>query len=844
MLFISYSREDKAFADKLYQHLISREFSCRKVFKDDGLRNGISLGSDWERDLLENIKGVTVLIVLVSPAWFDSKWCFAELTLCKTRPHNVRIIPFVIDDLTDSQWSSCGLSRQQRSNVIVGDYETDDDAIAAFVNDLEARGIRPITTPGRLIESYPDANSYLHKSYDQWTNDPNMRLPLIQDENQQRSIEEIRSKLSGDAESRLFHLHIHGNSGIGKTRVVFEALQDERFRSKVLYYENPDRYDEDPYIRHLVKRETYDEAILVVDDCLRCSPNDLAKRLAPAQGRVQIVTMSFDTPSQAGSNSLELQPLGRTGIQQILESYLEENDRNAEQLASMCQGSARNAHLLGQAAQSDRSILDVSDGRDLAERIIPCGAPRDSETAKCRLTVARFLALFERFGAAAPYEQELEEIVKIIRKFHPRIGLGDVADTVKALHQARILQGRSTYYFAVRLMAHELWCSWWSIYGEHWKRLEILDISNELFGTWCMQLKSVNESAASIYAANCIAGWLQRNSILRASYLSRGMLDPERQRHIRHQELLKSIFDLAPQKALTLLKDAYISNVAFNHHSTQSADQLRKFELEILQQAKESAPDMKAIELLWELERSEDIIIDGSTRISTLAHLLADKPTRKRSPEFYQAIHLFLKAKVENGSTDDKIAALFVIFQSIGHTQGKPDSGQDYLTKLWEIGINGLQTLARCQEAEVLFEQVAKCIIRILDNTDIAVNWPCNLQWIAKEPIEIRQVLLREIESIWTQYDRTQNQRAFVAIQQLYLELVGKGDAAQKELVFLTKPNVYDAEIESSLELLYPRKKMLSEICQQIIESPSTYAELLAQAVKSDQNCVSGHANH
>jgi WD40 repeat protein len=77
-IFISHSNLDRHAAEDLQRLL--RDVGFQEIFLDFDDRQGIPLGSDWERKLYYEIERCHALLVILTKNWLDSKWCFAEFT--------------------------------------------------------------------------------------------------------------------------------------------------------------------------------------------------------------------------------------------------------------------------------------------------------------------------------------------------------------------------------------------------------------------------------------------------------------------------------------------------------------------------------------------------------------------------------------------------------------------------------------------------------------------------------------------------------------------------------------------------------------------------------------------
>jgi hypothetical protein len=77
-VFLSHSTRDTAAAAELKAWLEGQGFA--PAFLDFDKHSGIPAGADWERTLYEQIQRCQVLVILQTPNWSASRWCFAEFT--------------------------------------------------------------------------------------------------------------------------------------------------------------------------------------------------------------------------------------------------------------------------------------------------------------------------------------------------------------------------------------------------------------------------------------------------------------------------------------------------------------------------------------------------------------------------------------------------------------------------------------------------------------------------------------------------------------------------------------------------------------------------------------------
>ena len=75
-VFISHSSRDDYAAQQMLEWLHEKGYEHAFLDFDEAL--GIPAGARWEATLYEQVQRCQAMLLLLSPDWFDSKWCFAE----------------------------------------------------------------------------------------------------------------------------------------------------------------------------------------------------------------------------------------------------------------------------------------------------------------------------------------------------------------------------------------------------------------------------------------------------------------------------------------------------------------------------------------------------------------------------------------------------------------------------------------------------------------------------------------------------------------------------------------------------------------------------------------------
>ena len=127
-IFISHSSLDQKAADDIKAVLAGLGFD--RVFLDFDKVTGIGAGENWEKRLYEELARCHAVVLILTPSWLASKWCFAELQ--QARALGKVILPIVFNPLGDSyvlpdiqavdliDWKQEGLTRlEARLNAIV-----------------------------------------------------------------------------------------------------------------------------------------------------------------------------------------------------------------------------------------------------------------------------------------------------------------------------------------------------------------------------------------------------------------------------------------------------------------------------------------------------------------------------------------------------------------------------------------------------------------------------------------------------------------------------------------------------------------------------------------------------
>jgi tetratricopeptide (TPR) repeat protein len=94
-IFISHSSRDNELAAQMKAWLDQQGYE--QVFLDFDKHSGLQAGEHWERELYEKIARCHAVILILTPNWLDSKWCFVEFA--QARALGKIIFPVVLSPL-------------------------------------------------------------------------------------------------------------------------------------------------------------------------------------------------------------------------------------------------------------------------------------------------------------------------------------------------------------------------------------------------------------------------------------------------------------------------------------------------------------------------------------------------------------------------------------------------------------------------------------------------------------------------------------------------------------------------------------------------------------------------
>jgi len=267
------------------------------------------------------------------------------------------------------------------------------------------------------------------------------------------------------------HIRVLGDAGAGKTHLVFSSLDSSTSKAHVLYCPEAEELDRSSAFSQLLKLVEKASVILVADECDYETATVLQSRLKRTATHFLLITLYNQVKNDDAIDSIqivEVPPLSIEAMERIFESYGIPKDRQ-NWLADLCHGSPRIAHSVGQFINSNPESDYATHFPKLDsiwENMVCSPEGRDSAAGLDRLTVARTIAVFRRIAwQGLNGDNGKAQLKALLNLIEPGMSSAVVANSVRALQQRRILQGRNILYISPKLLHIKLWSDWWGDFG-------------------------------------------------------------------------------------------------------------------------------------------------------------------------------------------------------------------------------------------------------------------------------------------------------------------------------------------------------------------------------------------
>jgi len=344
-----------------------------------------------------------------------------------------------------------------------------------------------------LISAYPSLSlalagkvEYSFLSISAWQARDDMKQALQLASAQSEFVETIRNALRS---TQYQHVRVIGEPGIGKTRLVLEALSACDLAAQVIYISHAEDFQNSRLLNDLLRGDIAYTVTLVVDECVEKERTSIWGALKGKSG-IQLVTIDHGPERSADEGMLviECPKLPEDQIKAIITQYLPQRTE-VSHWSKWCDGIPRVAHAVGENLERNpEDLLKPPATVPLWERFVAGYEELDSKNAQDALTILRHVALFARFGYEDPVSSEAKYISTLVQGVDPSITWARFQETVERLRNRRILQGKRTLFIVPKALHIYLWIGYWNAYGRGFDFQSFFDSVPTQLRHWFLQL--------------------------------------------------------------------------------------------------------------------------------------------------------------------------------------------------------------------------------------------------------------------------------------------------------------------------------------------------------------------
>jgi len=380
-------------------------------------------------------------------------------------------------------------------------------------------------------------------SVSEWSQHAHMSNPVLLSEEQAKLVDRLREKLLGETK----HIRILGEPGIGKTRLVLEAVRIEEIAPGVLYVQHGARFSQTRLFRELLRETPKYPLVLILDELSEREMSEIWGHLKNRCGVLKLISLDHgpDKSRDPEIESISAPRLPDETIKQILQGHVGEN-KDIDRWVKICEGSPRVAQAVGEnlAANPD-DILKPPATVPIWDRFLFGYAQQQGDEARQIALVMRHIALFTRFGFEAPVGSEAEYIAKLVERSDVAVTWARFQEIVQTLRERRILQGDRTLFIVPWALHIHLWREYWRCYGRGFDFAQAFEEMPASLNGWFMDMFRFAHGTS---AAPVVRDILRSDGI----YASRDFLCSD-----KGTSFLSTLAEADPEATLSLIEQTF-----------------------------------------------------------------------------------------------------------------------------------------------------------------------------------------------------------------------------------------------------------------------------------------------
>jgi hypothetical protein len=229
----------------------------------------------------------------------------------------------------------------------------------------------------------------------------------VPDQERSELIEQLQRVIIEEESAHIAHLH--GDAGVGKTRLILEALDKEEIRSQVIYG-TPGQVA--PFISYVVSLPSA-HCILFIDEVDPTELDYLRRSIQPALGRIRLITAGLPGDYRSArptGNNIELGRLNEPALVELIREQIGLPESAARWVADLSEGYPRLAIEVAKLIQAEADTLSIADTIASIDVQLVLDKMLPADDLQERLGI---VALFSQVGVESPRRVEVDAIADV-----------------------------------------------------------------------------------------------------------------------------------------------------------------------------------------------------------------------------------------------------------------------------------------------------------------------------------------------------------------------------------------------------------------------------------------------